>query len=197
MPSFPPNGRLENLPPDSADAEAIRATLRGDRQAFARLVEKYQRPLYTVLRRLVRQHEEADDLLQECYLRAFQHLSEFDLNRPLYPWLYRIAVNLAISSMRRRKWLQPAASLDIFPTREASPEKNVTSEEFALALERALAKLPAEQRTILLLRTREDMSYQELSQTLGIEVGTVMSRLARAREKLRAWMKPHLEISRK
>ncbi len=197
MPSFPENGRLENTAVDRDDAEAIRATLQGDRQAFARLVEKYQRPLYAVLRRLVRQHEDADDLLQESFLRAYQHLEEFDLRRPLYPWLYRIAVNLALSSMRRRKWQHPAESLDIFPGGESDPEESAASSEFHLALERAIAKLPAEQRTILLLRTREDMSYQELSETLGIEVGTVMSRLARAREKLRAWMRPHLEEARK
>lgn len=193
MPSFPNNGRFENAPVDSDDVDAIRATLRGERQAFARLVEKYQRPLYAVLRRLVRSHEDTDDLLQESFLRAFQHLEEFDSSRPFYPWLYRIAVNLALSSMRRRKRQHPTESLDLFPSANDGPEKNVTSNEFHFALERAIAKLPAEQRTILLLRTREEMSYQELSETLGIEIGTVMSRLARAREKLRSWMRPHLE----
>ncbi|NUO78966.1 sigma-70 family RNA polymerase sigma factor [candidate division KSB1 bacterium] len=193
MPSLSKNGRIENTPADSDDAEAIRATLRGDRQAFARLVEKYQRPLYAMLRRLVRQHEDADDLLQECFLRAYQHLKEFEVSRPFYPWLYRIALNLALSSLRRRKWQQPMASLDLLPSGEEDPDQSIAAREFHVALERAIAKLPAEQRTILLLRTREDMSYQELSQTLGIEVGTVMSRLARAREKLRAWMRPHLE----
>lgn len=193
MPSFPRNGRFENAPPDKDDVEAIRATLRGERQAFARLVEKYQRPLYAVLRRLVRSHEDTDDLLQESFLRAYQNLEAFDLSRPFYPWLYRMAVNLALSSLRRRKRQQATESLDLFPSADAGPEKNAHIGEFHFALERALAKLPAEQRTILLLRTREDMSYQELSETLGIEVGTVMSRLARAREKLRAWMRPHLE----
>ncbi len=196
MPALPQNGRLENLPPEHDDAQAIRATLAGDRHAFARLVEKYQRPLYAVLRRLVRQHEEVDDLLQECFLRAFQHLREFEIGRPFYPWLYRIALNLALTALRRRKWLLPTENLDLFPAREDDPETNMAAEEFHAALERAIAKLPAEQRTILLLRTRENMSYQDLSETLGLEIGTVMSRLARAREKLRRWMKPHLEVSR-
>lgn len=193
MPSFPRNGRLENAPVDKDEVEAIRATLRGERQAFARLVEKYQRPLYAVLRRLVRSHEDTDDLLQESFLRAYQNLETFDTGRPFYPWLYRIAVNLALSAMRRRKWQQSTDSLDLFPSTNAGPEKNAGTSEFHFALERAIAKLPAEQRTILLLRTREDMSYQELSETLGLEVGTVMSRLSRAREKLRTWMRPHLE----
>jgi RNA polymerase sigma-70 factor (ECF subfamily) len=84
-------------------------------------------------------------------------------------------------------------SVDVFPTAEGNPQVHAETQEFYQALENAIAKLPAEQRSILLLRTREDMSYQEMSETLGIELGTVMSRLARAREKLRAWMRPHLE----
>lgn len=197
MPAFPQNGRLENPPPEHDDVVAIRATLNGDRRAFAVLVEKYQRPLYAVLRRLVRQHEDADDLLQESFVRAFQHLGEFEIGRPFYPWLYRIALNLALTSLRRRKWLTPVESLDLFPATEEDAEASTSAEEFHQALERAIAKLPSEQRTILLLRTRENMSYQELSATLGLEPGTVMSRLARAREKLRVWLKPHLEGAKK
>ena len=195
MPAFPQNGPL--APPDDAEVAAIRATLNGDRRAFARLVEKYQRPLYVMLRRLVRQHEEADDLLQESFLRAFQHLHEFEIGRPFYPWLYRIALNLALTALRRRKWLQPVESFELFPAEQADAETSAVAEEFHAALERAIAKLPAEQRTILLLRTRENMSYQELGATLGLEPGTVMSRLARARDKLRKLMKPHLEKPRK
>lgn len=185
------------MPPDHDEVAVLRATLAGDRRAFARLVEKYQRPLYAMLRRLVRQHEEADDLLQESFVRAFQHLHEFDLTRPFYPWLYRIALNLALTAMRRRKWQQPTEELDLFPAPEDNAETMLATAEFHHALERALAKLPEEQRTILLLRTREEMSYQDLSETLGVELGTVMSRLARAREKLRKLMQPHLERSRK
>lgn len=192
MTAFPHNGRFESQTPAHDDAEAIRATLAGDRRAFTRLVEKYQRPLYVMLRRLVRQHEEADDLLQESFLRAFQHLHEFESERPFYPWLYRIALNLALTAMRRRKRFEPSEELDRMPAREEEVGESLVSAEFHQALEHAIAKLPAEQRTILLLRTREEMSYQDLSATLGIELGTVMSRLARAREKLRKLMQPYL-----
>lgn len=190
--AFPQNGRFESKTPAHDDAEAIRATLAGDRRAFARLVEKYQRPLYAMLRRLVRQHEEADDLLQESFLRAFQHLHEFESERPFYPWLYRIALNLALTAMRRRKRFEPSEELDRMPAREEEVGESLVAAELHKALEHAIAKLPTEQRTILLLRTREEMSYQDLSETLGIELGTVMSRLARAREKLRKLMKSHL-----
>jgi RNA polymerase sigma-70 factor (ECF subfamily) len=86
---------------------------------------------------------------------------------------------------------------EIFPAAPESdnPDEKAERHELMTALEKAIERLPAEQRVVLLLRTREDLSYQELSERLGIEMGTVMSRLARAREKLRAWLRPYLEVS--
>jgi RNA polymerase sigma-70 factor (ECF subfamily) len=146
---------------------------------------------------LVRRHDDTDDLLQEAFVRAYQHLKEFDRSRPFYPWLHRIAVNLAITFIQRRKRQTNFSSLsteEIFPAPSSDhPDEKAERGELLGALEKAIARLPAEQRVVLLLRTREDMSYQELSAHLGIEIGTVMSRLARAREKLRAWLRPYLE----
>jgi RNA polymerase sigma-70 factor (ECF subfamily) len=183
---------------DTHDRAWIEATLRGEREAFAQLVAKYQRPLYVALRRLARNHDDTDDLLQEAFVRAYQHLKEFDRSRPFYPWLHRIGVNLAITFMQRRSRQSNFSGLsteEIFPAAPASDNPDVKAErgEMMAALEQAIERLPAEQKVILLLRTREDMSYQELSAHLGIEIGTVMSRLARAREKLRAWLRPYLE----
>ena len=205
MPSPSDNGRFTapsntaTVATDVNDRRWIEATLAGDRQAFANLVDKYQRPLYVVLRRLVRQHEDSDDLLQETFVRAYQHLKNFDRSRPFYPWLHRIAVNAAITFIQRRSRQANVNTLsddEIFPTAMADgddPAEQAERHEFLAALEKAIERLPAEQRIILLLRTREEMSYQELSEMLGIEMGTVMSRLARAREKLRAWLRPYLE----
>jgi RNA polymerase sigma-70 factor (ECF subfamily) len=205
MPSPSDNGRFTapsttaTVATDANDRLWIEATLAGDRQTFANLVTKYQRPLYAVLRRLVRQHEDTDDLLQETFVRAYQHLKNFDRGRPFYPWLHRIAVNSAITFIQRRSRQANVSTLsddEIFPTAIANgddPAEQAERREFLAALEKAIERLPAEQRIILLLRTREEMSYQELSEMLGIEMGTVMSRLARAREKLRAWLRPYLE----
>ncbi len=185
---------------DQQDRLWIEATLHGEREAFGNLVAKYQRPLYIALRRLVRNHDDTDDLLQEAFVRAYQHLKDFDRSRPFYPWLHRIAVNLAITFIQRRSRQSNFSALsteEIFPTAPESdnPDEKAERGELMTALEKALERLPAEQRVVLLLRTREDMSYQELSERLGIEIGTVMSRLARAREKLRAWLRPYLESS--
>jgi len=176
----------------------IEATLRGEKEAFARLVAKHQKPLYVALRRLVRRHDDTDDLLQEAFVRAYQHLKEFDRSRPFYPWLHRIAVNLALTFIQRRSRQTNFSGLsteEIFPTAPETdnPDEKTERGEMLDALENAIERLPAEQKVVLLLRTREEMSYQELSEHLGIEIGTVMSRLARAREKLRAWLRPHLE----
>jgi RNA polymerase sigma-70 factor (ECF subfamily) len=206
MQSHTDNGR-DTAPAEAMAATAIaedrawiEATLRGEKEAFAQLVAKYQKPLYAALRRLVRHHDDTDDLLQEAFVRAYQHLKDFDRSRPFYPWLHRIAVNLAITFIQRRKRQSNFSGLnaeEIFPTAPETdnPDEKAERSEMLAALEKAIERLPAEQRAVLLLRTREDMSYQELSEHLGIEIGTVMSRLARAREKLRAWLRPYLEIS--
>jgi len=180
------------------DRAWIEATLRGEKDAFAQLVAKYQKPLYVALRRLARNHDDTNDLLQEAFVRAYQHLKEFDRSRPFYPWLHRIAVNLALTFIQRRSRQTNFSGLsteEIFPTAPETdnPDEKAERGEMLEALERAIERLPAEQKVVLLLRTREEMSYQELSEHLGIEIGTVMSRLARAREKLRAWLRPHLE----
>jgi RNA polymerase sigma-70 factor (ECF subfamily) len=185
---------------DEEDSAWIAAILHGEREAFSRLVAKYQRPLYAALRRLARNHADTDDLLQEAFVRAYQHLKDFDRRRPFYPWLHRIAVNLAITFMQRRSRQTNFSGLsteEIFPAAPASdnPDEKAERSEMMAALEQAIERLPAEQKVVLLLRTREDLSYQELSERLGIEMGTVMSRLARAREKLRAWLRPYLEPS--
>jgi len=180
------------------DRTWIEATLRGEKEAFAQLVAKHQKPLYVALRRLARNHDDTNDLLQEAFVRAYQHLKEFDRSRPFYPWLHRIAVNLALTFIQRRSRQTNFSGLsteEIFPTAPETdnPDEKAERGEMLEALESAIERLPAEQKVVLLLRTREDMSYQELSEHLGIEIGTVMSRLARAREKLRAWLRPHLE----
>lgn len=201
MHSHPDNGR-DTAPAEMTTTQAddrawIEATLRGEKAAFARLIMKHQKPLYAALRRLARNHDDTNDLLQEAFVRAYQHLKEFDRSRPFYPWLHRIAVNLALTFIQRRSRQTNFSGLnteEIFPTAPETdnPDEKAERGEMLDALESAIEKLPAEQKVILLLRTREGMSYQELSEHLGIEIGTVMSRLARAREKLRAWLRPHL-----
>jgi RNA polymerase sigma-70 factor (ECF subfamily) len=158
------------------------------------LVRRYQRRVYAVAFRIVRRHDVADDVTQEAFLRAHRALARFDLSRPFGPWVGRIAANLAINeqrSPRAREEELPEAHNEL-PAKDAGPLQGLLEHEASEVLEQALDRLPQEQRAVFVLRVTEDLSYQEIAQTLGISPGTVMSRLSRAREKLRGLLLPYL-----
>ncbi len=176
------------LPPMANDEDilSIREVLKGNRHAFTAIVRRYQKQLYAHTRRLIRRHEDVDDVLQETFVRAYQHLAEFDTTRPLYPWLRRIAFNLAISHLRAVGRLQPIDDVpDDFLKEFLDPQRELENSELHVAINRAIAGLPTDQQTIISLQFRNGCSYQEISEQLHIPIGTVMSRLARAKEKLR------------
>lgn len=178
-------------PEIAIDQEQILRAKHGDLVAFEVLVRKYQKMIYGLCYRLTRNHETAEDLSQETFFKAFIHLSNFLLNHDFYSWLRQIALNLCFSYWRRRKkearlQLQArpgdpvagAASLD-------SPADALERRETQRKLEQALFALPEDQRAIFILRTYENLGYQEIAQVLNLAPGTVMSRLNRARKKLK------------
>jgi len=176
------------------DAGLLARAKRGDVSAFEEVVRRYQRRAYGVALRIVRRHDVADDVVQDAFIRAHQALAGFDLGRPFGPWICRIAANLAVNHVRspeaREEGLpeghgeRPAARPD--------PLAEVLEQEAREALEGALAELSAEQRAVFVLRAVEEMSYKEIAEALGLSMGTVMSRLFRARERLAAALAPHL-----
>jgi RNA polymerase sigma-70 factor (ECF subfamily) len=177
------------LPPMANDEDilSIGEILKGNHHAFAAIVRRYQKQLYAHIHRLIRRHEDVDDVLQETFVRAYQHLAEFDTARPLYPWLRRIAFNLAISHLRAVGRLQPLDDLpEDFLKEFLDPQRELENSELHHAINRAIAGLPDDQQSIVTLQFRGGLSYQEISAQLHIPLGTVMSRLARAKEKLRA-----------
>jgi len=127
-------------------------------------------------------------------MRAFQALESFDLSRPFGPWICRIAANLAVNYVRspesREEELPESHAAR--PLREPDPLERVLEGEAGAVLERALDVLPAEQRAVFVLRAAEELSYREIAEALDLSMGTVMSRLSRAREKLREALKPYL-----
>lgn len=142
----------------------------------------------------MRRHDVADDVTQEAFIRAHRALPSFDLSRPFGPWIARIAANLAVNhlrSPRAREQALPDAHAET-PAREPGPLAGVLEREARLLLEEALGGLPAEQRSVFVLRVMEEMSYREIADALDISLGTVMSRLSRAREKLRVALRPYL-----
>jgi RNA polymerase sigma-70 factor (ECF subfamily) len=169
----------------------------GDLSAFEEIVRRYQRRVYGVARRIVRRHEVADDVAQETYLRAWQSLSRFDVAKPFGPWVCRIAVNLAINQVRSPAWREDplAEGQAEEPAPSASPLGEVLDGEAGMALDRALASLPPDQRAVFVLRAVEELSYREIAAALGVQIGTVMSRLHRARARLADALGPWLSAA--
>jgi RNA polymerase sigma-70 factor, ECF subfamily len=170
----------------SDDTQLIEATLRGETSAFGELVRKYQDRLYNTLVHLTGSPEDAGDLAQEAFVQAFVKLDTFRRSSTFFTWLYRIALNKTASSYRRKK---PIGSLDC--AREATgrepvatnpgPHEQLESEERREQVRRALGRLGEEHRTILVLREIEGCDYETIADVLDVPLGTVRSRLYRAR----------------
>lgn len=179
---------------DQHEAELLARARSGNLPAFEEIVRRYQRRVYATALRIVRRHELADEVVQEAFLRAFETLGRFDLGRPFGPWVCRIAANLAINHVRspaarEQSLAEPAPDP---PSTAAGPLEGVLDAEAHEILGRALDTLPAEQRAVFALRVFEELSYREIADALGIQMGTVMSRLSRARERLREALSPYL-----
>ena len=180
--------------PDINDQELIRLTLGGDVSAFGQLVSRYQDRLYNSMVQILRSESDAEDVVQDAFVLAFTKLDSFKGNSRLYTWLYRIAYNVAINMMRRRR---NAVSLDTradqseFPLPDSgpSPEDRLDRQESIDQLRIAMNKLSVEHRSILVLREMDGLEYESISEILDLPIGTVRSRLHRARNQL----KEHLE----
>jgi RNA polymerase sigma-70 factor, ECF subfamily len=180
--------------PDAAEAELLARARDGNLFAFDEIVKRYQRRVYATAVRIVRRHDVADDVVQEAFLRAHQALARFDLARPFGPWICRIAANLAVNHVRSpqaREEALPEAHAET-PVPGGSPLVSVLETEARTELARALDGLSADQRAVFVLRVYEELSYKEIAESLEISIGTVMSRLSRARERLRVALTPYL-----
>ena len=183
------------LPPNSdkqADDESqlIDASLRGHSQAFGRLVQIHQDRLYNVIAQFVGDRVEAEDIVQDAFVQAYLKLKSFQRNSAFYTWLYRIAFNTAVSR-RRRKRIETSVEKSREETGEEpvdfgdAPGDRLIRQERAQQLHSALDKLSAEHRAIVVLREIEGLDYEAIATILEINIGTVRSRLHRARVQLR------------
>jgi RNA polymerase sigma-70 factor (ECF subfamily) len=190
--------RAEAPAADAGEADLLAKAREGNAFAFEEIVRRYQRRVYAVALRVVRRHEVADDVAQEAFLKAHQSLDRFDLERPFGPWICRIAANLAINQVRSPQWREEELDEAERPRASAAPSAltGVLDDEASAQLNAALDALSAEQRAVFALRTFEELSYQEIADALSISIGTVMSRLSRARERLREALGPYLARGR-
>jgi RNA polymerase sigma-70 factor (ECF subfamily) len=185
----------------SDDASLIAATLAGDSAAFGRLVAAYQDRLYNSLLRVLGSSEDAADIVQDAFVQAFTKLNTFRGTSAFYTWLYRIAFNLAMSHARRghkttsldgMKALVGEEPMDGAP----AVESGLIQQERIDLVHAALAQLGLDYRQILVLREIDGYSYEEIAEILELPVGTVRSRLFRARMHMRDLLAPRLHVER-
>jgi len=178
----------------SDDLKLIADCLKGDNAAFGELVLRHQDRLYNTVLRLLDNAEDARDVVQESFLHAYQSLHAFKGDARFFTWLYRIAVNTAISYKRKRKRklvlrLQPTGDgvgIDPVDANEASrPGHALDMAEQEKRVHEGLARLSAEHRSVLIMKDMEGMKYEEMAEILEVPVGTIRSRLHRARLELR------------
>ncbi len=189
-----------------ADQQLVERAQRGDKQAFGLLVSKYQRKLVRLLSRLIRDPAEVEDVAQEAFIKAYRALPSFRGDSAFYTWLYRIGVNTAknfLVSQGRR--VPTATDLD---SEEAetyedggqlrdinTPERVLQSKQIGETVNAAMEALPEELRVAITLREIEGLSYEDISRIMDCPIGTVRSRIFRAREAIAARLRPLLDTS--
>lgn len=206
-----PRGRIEATEPaskrgersaaDPSDLEAVTRAARGDHEAYRVLVERYQDRAYGLALRVMRDEEQAKDVVQEAFLKAYRSLGRFEGRSSFYTWFYRVVMNLCIDAKRRQspgrmvEWDETRAletpvgtgldAVDPEHQQASGPEGDLERAELREAIRSAIAELPDDARQTLLLREIDGLSYSEIAKSLGIPKGTVMSRLHHARRRVR------------
>jgi RNA polymerase sigma-70 factor (ECF subfamily) len=189
-------------PPEDPDAAMVAAVLDGDPEAYRVLVERYERRIYHVVYGMVRSPEDAKDLAQDAFIKAFQNLHRFRLESKFYTWLCRIAMNVAIDHLRKQKHRRHSefddsrggsegAQVVRLHSAKDDPAANVARSQLNKTIMDAVETLPDDQKQVLILRELEDMPYKEIAEVLGIPEGTVMSRLYYARRRLQEMLSEH------
>ena len=177
------------------DLDLMRRVQEGEMVSYNTLVNRYKDRLFNVLYRMLSSEDEANDLLQETFLRVWQHKMSYDFRFAFSTWIYTIALNLARNELRRRKKIKFLDIFDFADKLTAKEEKKDTSANLKTLLEAEMKRLPEKYKTAFLLRDVDNLSYEEIAQVLGVPLGTVKSRVNRARAILRTRLKPRLEES--
>ena len=215
MPNFPPSegstdgheprdGREPAAEPvERSDLELVRRVQRGERGAFDLLVLRYQHKVVKLVARLLRDPAEAEDVAQEAFVKAYRAINSFRGDSAFYTWLYRIAVNTARNTMASRQRRPLDYEADLNESEQSAvesrmrhgdtPEAAALSEEIHRTVNGAIEALPEDLRTAIILREVEGLSYEEIAEAMECPVGTVRSRIFRAREAIDRSLKPLLD----
>ena len=179
----------------------IERAQQGDMKAAEGLFRRYHAPIHQLVFRMLRGAPEVEDLVQEVFLKAFRAIAGFKGNSSFKTWLYQIATNTCLNHLAKAERRYPHDSLDTplgdetdmtlgdrLASSSATPEEAASAAEVYRRVEQAVGKLSPEFRSVLVLRDIQDLSYEEVADTLGINLGTVKSRLARARKQVQQWL---------
>lgn len=184
-----------------AEAQLIQRAQAGDMKAAEALFRRYHGPIHQLVYRMLRGAPEVEDLVQEVFLKAFRAIAGFKGNSSFKTWIYQIATNTCLNHLAKAERRYQHDSLDAATSEEsdmtlgdklasstATPEEAAQASEVYKRVEEAVDKLSPEFRSVLVLRDIQDLSYEEVADTLGINLGTVKSRLARARKQVQRWL---------
>jgi RNA polymerase sigma factor (sigma-70 family) len=188
--------RKEPVPPDE---ELIRSALGGEQQAYQALLQRYQKTVFHIVVKIIRNSDDAQDLVQETFMRAFNTLESYRSEFRFSTWLCKIAANCSIDYLRKKKI--KAFSMDKpFETKNgtveveledksANPEEYLLRKQRIMSIEEAITSLPDKYREVIIYRHHDDKSYEEIAKIMGIPIGTVKARIFRARELLKKKLK--------
>lgn len=172
----------------------------GDASAFDEIISKYQDKLYNLCRHMLGNAHDAEDAAQDVFLKAYQNLNKFKPDSSLYTWLYRIAINTCIDYRRKpffESLFKTSKEGDVFAVDQLSdspsPERLYESKLISNAIQLALGRLSEKLRTVIVLKEIEGLSYEEMAEVLDVSIGTVKSRISRAREELKKLLKKFRE----
>ncbi len=169
------------------DAELMTALCGGEEEVFTEIIRRFQSPVYSLLIRMLGNEDIAEEILQITFCRVYKYRERYDITRPLVTWIFTIASNLAKKEWRKRsRWIQvPLEHISLTSNRKTAPHYESGRRELKSSLEEAINNLPPHYREPFLLREEHEMSYDQIGGVLGIKIGTVKSRINRARGMLR------------
>ena len=193
----------ERMSEAQVDQLLVERVQKGDKQAFDLLINKYQHRIISLVARYVNDQAEALDVAQEAFIKAYRAIGNFRGDSAFYTWLYRIAINTAKNWLVAAKRRPPASDIDAVDAEQydmdsrlkdrGTPENELLREEIRTTVYGTIAKLPEDLRTAIVLREMEGMSYEEIATTMECPIGTVRSRIFRAREAIDEQLKPLIE----
>jgi RNA polymerase sigma factor (sigma-70 family) len=183
-------------------AELIQKALENDQQAYAEIVSRFRNQIFNFVLGMVKDRAEAEDLTQESFIKAFRALATFNSEYAFSTWLYKIAANNCIDHFRKKRLVTYSLDAPInakdgelkrdFPDKQQGPEGGLISKEKSVQIQQAIDSLPEKYRIAIMLRHKQDKSYEEIAEELDIPLGTVKVRIFRAREMLKLKLRDQL-----